>query len=89
MAAQCTDGFSLRPECASDCASRSSIAFLVAIVVGAIASFIARPALIRRFGERSGSFAPIFVARVKVFAGCAVLAYFLLFSALLFVARHA
>ena len=86
--AQCTDGFSLRPECTADCTSRSSIAFLVATVVGAIASFIARPALLRRFGERSGSFAPIFVARVKVFAGCAVLAYFLLFSALLFIARH-
>lgn len=82
-AARCTEGWSLLPECAS----HSAVALLVALVGGAIASRIARPGLIRRFGERSGSFVPIMVARAKVFAGAAVLVFFLLQAALLLAQR--
>lgn len=78
--ARCAEGSSLRPHCESS----SAIALLVALVVGVVASFLARPALIRRFGERSGSFLPIAAARAKVFAGCAVLAFFVVFFALVF-----
>jgi len=80
--AECADagnGGSLPPHCESS----TPIALLVAFGVGVIASFLARPALIRRFGERSGSFAPIAVGRLKVLAGSAVLMFFLVFFVLL------
>jgi hypothetical protein len=83
MSAQCTEDSPLRPECEAG----GSVALIAALVVGAIASWIARPALIRRFGERSGSFLPVAAGRLKVFAGCAVLAFFLLFFAFLLVRR--
>lgn len=85
-AAQCidvSDGASMREECAS----RFAIALLVAPIVGIIASFVVRPSLLRRFGERSGSFIPIALARLKVLLGSAVLTFLALVFALLVALR--